>query len=141
MGRRQPAPRRHGFARPFPVALRATAHGPDPPSPIRTAKELPPLSRKTVLIRHDDYDGDVSSIDTCPDDVVIMGLKSNAILQRWFAQIAQQIKRTLRELHRDDLSGEEKRELEERLKGLLTTCRERTGACKHNVVLSYLLQC
>jgi SNF2 family DNA or RNA helicase len=70
-----------------------------------------------------------------------MGLKSNAILQRWFAQIAQQIKRTLRELHQDDLSGEEKRELEERLKGLLTTCRERTGACKHNVVLSYLLQC
>ena len=103
--------------------------------------ELPPLSRKTVIIRHADYDGDVSSIDTCPDNVVVMGLKSNAILQRWFAQIEQQIKRTLRELHQDDLSREEKRELEERLKTLLTICRERTGACKHNLVLSYLLQC
>ena len=103
--------------------------------------ELPPLSRKTVIIRHADYDGDVSSIDTCPDDVVVMGLKSSAILQRWFAHIAQQIKRTLRELHQGDLSGEEKRELEERLKGLLTTCRERTGVCKHQLVLPYLMQC
>jgi SNF2 family DNA or RNA helicase len=110
-----------------------------PPSELE--QELPPLTRKVVLIRHDDYDGDVSSIDTCPDDVVIMGLKSNAILQRWFAYIAQQIKRTLRELHKDDLSREEKRELEERLKTLLTICRERTGVCKHNLVLSYLLQC
>jgi SNF2 family DNA or RNA helicase len=103
--------------------------------------ELPPLSRKTVIIRHADYDGDVSSIDTCPDNVVVMGLKSNAILQRWFAQIAQQIKRTLRELDQVDLSREEKLELEERLKTLLTICRERTGACKHNLVISYLMQC
>jgi SNF2 family DNA or RNA helicase len=110
-----------------------------PPSELQ--QELPPLTRKVVLIRHDDYDGNVSSIDTCPDDVVIMGLKSNAILQRWFAHIAQQIKRTLRELTQDDLSQEEKRELEERLKTLLTICRERTGACKHDLVLSYLLQC
>jgi SNF2 family DNA or RNA helicase len=110
-----------------------------PPSELQ--QELPPLTRKVVLIRHDDYDGDVSSIDTCPDGVVIMGLKSNAILQRWFAHIAQQIKRTLRELHQDDLSREEKRELEERLKTLLTICRERTGVCKHNLVLPYLLHC
>jgi SNF2 family DNA or RNA helicase len=110
-----------------------------PPSELQ--QELPPLTRKVVLIRHDDYDGDVSSIDTCQDGVVIMGLKSNAILQSWFAHIAQQIKRTLRELHKDDLSREEERALEERLKGLLTTCRERTGVCKHNLVLSYLMQC
>ena len=45
-----------------------------PPSELR--QELPPLTRKLVLIRHNDHDGDLSSIDTCPDDVVIMGLKS-----------------------------------------------------------------
>jgi SNF2 family DNA or RNA helicase len=104
-------------------------------------EELPPLTKKLVLIRHTDYDGNVSGIDARPDNVVIMGLKPNAILQRWFAQTAQQIKRILRELHQDDLSREEKRELEERLKTLLTICRERTGACKHNLVLSYLMQC
>jgi SWI/SNF-related matrix-associated actin-dependent regulator of chromatin subfamily A-like protein 1 len=109
--------------------------------PSELQQELPPLTRKLVLIRHDDHDGDLSSVDTCPDDVVIMGLESNPVLQAWFAHMAQQIKRTLRELHKDDLSREEKRELEERLKSLLTTCRKRTGACKHNVVLSYLLQC
>ncbi len=31
--------------------------------------------------------------------------------------------------------------MEELLKELLTVCRERTGACKHNSVLSYLMQC
>jgi SNF2 family DNA or RNA helicase len=48
----------------------------------------------------------------------------------------------LRRLYDDkeDLSGEERQELEERLKTLQTICRERTGACKHSIVLSYLLQ-
>jgi SNF2 family DNA or RNA helicase len=124
---------------PLRAELRRTVLIRRPPSELQ--QELPPLTRKLVLIRHDDHDGDLSSIDTCPDDVVIMGLESNPVLQAWFAHMAQQIKRTLRELHKDDLSREEKRELEERLKGLLTSCRERTGACKHNVVLSYLMQC
>jgi SNF2 family DNA or RNA helicase len=104
-------------------------------------KELPPLTQKCVLIHHDDFDGDVAGIDTCADNDVVIGLKSNPILRGWFANIELQIKRTLKELYQDDLSREEKRELEEKLKILLTVCRERTGACKHNVVLSYLKQC
>jgi SNF2 family DNA or RNA helicase len=62
-------------------------------------------------------------------------------LRRWFANIDLQIRRTLKELHQEDLSREEKRELEEKLKTLQTICRERTGACKHHVVQSYLMQC
>jgi SNF2 family DNA or RNA helicase len=104
-------------------------------------RELPPLTRKRVLIRHADYDGDVSSVDTCGDNDVVMGLKSNPILRGWFANIELQIKRTLKELYQDDLSREEKRELEEKLKTLQTICRERTGACKHQRVLPYLMQC
>jgi SNF2 family DNA or RNA helicase len=104
-------------------------------------KELPPLTRNVVIIRHGDYDGDVSSIDACPDNVVVMGLKSNPILRGWFAGIEIQIKRVLKQLNQKDLLREEKRELEEKLKALQGICRERTGACKHNLVLSYLIQC
>jgi SNF2 domain-containing protein len=98
-------------------------------------KELPPLTRKSVIIRHADYDGDVSGIDTCPDHVVITGLKSNSRLRGWFINIELQIKRVLKQLNQKDLSREEKRMLEEKLKRLQITCRERTGVCKHNVVL------
>jgi hypothetical protein len=86
-------------------------------------------------------DGDVSSIDTSLDNVVVMRLKSNSLLLGWFINIELQIKRALKQLNQTDLSREEKRELEEKLKKLQTVCRERTGACKHNLVLSYLLQC
>jgi SWI/SNF-related matrix-associated actin-dependent regulator 1 of chromatin subfamily A len=47
----------------------------------------------------------------------------------------------LGQLNREDLSSEEKLDLEDLLKTLMTVCRERTGECKHNSVLSYLLQC
>ena len=104
-------------------------------------KELPPLTRKTVIIRHSDHDGDASSIDTCPDDDVVMALKSNPLLQDWFADIELQIARVLGRLNQEDLSSEEKLKLEEKLKTLMTVCRQRTGACKHNLVLSYLMQC
>jgi SNF2 family DNA or RNA helicase len=104
-------------------------------------RELPPLTRKIVTIRHADYDGDVSSVDTCPDNVVVMGLKSNPILRGWFSNIVLRIRSVLAQLNQKDLSGEERRELEAILKTSLTACRERTGACKHNVVLSYLMQC
>jgi SWI/SNF-related matrix-associated actin-dependent regulator 1 of chromatin subfamily A len=106
-------------------------------------KELPPLTRKTVLIRHADYDGDASSIDTCPDDAVVIDMKSNSRLQNWFADIESKITKILARLYDDekDLSVEERRALEERLKMLQTIARERTGACKHNLVLSYLMQC
>jgi SWI/SNF-related matrix-associated actin-dependent regulator 1 of chromatin subfamily A len=103
--------------------------------------ELPPLTRKTVIIRHDDYDGEVCSIDACPDNVVVIGLKSSPRLQGWFADKEAQIKRVLKQLNQKDQLREEKRKLEEMLKRLLTVCRERTGACKHNLVLSYLMQC
>jgi SNF2 family DNA or RNA helicase len=103
--------------------------------------ELPPLTRKTVNIRHADYDGNVSDIDTCPDDVVVIGLKSNPLLQGWFARVIKQIKALFRRLQEEALSPEQRRALEETLKTLQTVCRERTGACKHNVVLSYLLHC
>jgi SNF2 family DNA or RNA helicase len=104
-------------------------------------RELPPLTRKRVIVRHADHDGDVSSIDACPDNVVVMGLNSNLRLQSWFSRMELQIRRVLAQLNREDLSGEERRELEEILKTSLTACRERTGACKHNVVLSYLMRC
>jgi SNF2 family DNA or RNA helicase len=104
-------------------------------------RELPPLTRKTVIVRHADHDDDVSSIDACLDNVVVMGLKSNLRLQGWFSRMELQIRRVLAQLNQGDLSGEERRELEEILKTSLTACRERTGACKHNVVLSYLMQC
>jgi SNF2 family DNA or RNA helicase len=106
-------------------------------------KELPPLTRKTVIIRHADCDGDVSSIDACPDDILVIGLKSNARLKGWFADVETQIRKILARLYDDqaELSGEERQDLEERLKTLQTICRERTGACKHNMVLSYLMQC
>jgi SNF2 family DNA or RNA helicase len=110
-----------------------------PPSELQ--KELPPLTRKRVLIRHADYDGEVSSIDTCPDNVVVMGLKSNPLLQAWFADIEDKIIKVLRQLNQKDLTREHRRELEDKLKTLLTICRERTGACKHNLMLSYLMQC
>jgi SNF2 family DNA or RNA helicase len=41
----------------------------------------------------------------------------------------------------DDLSDGERRDLEETLKAKLAASRERTGACKHNMVLSYLMHC
>ena len=104
-------------------------------------KELPALTRKTVIIRHADYDGDVSTIDTCPDDDVVMALKSNPLLQDWFADKELQITRVLGQLNREDLSSEEKLNLEDLLKTLMTACRQRTGDCKHNLVLSYLVQC
>jgi SNF2 family DNA or RNA helicase len=106
-------------------------------------KELPPLTRKTVIIRHAVDDGDVSSIDTCPDDVLVIGLKSNLRLQGWFADAEAKIRKIFAQLYDDekDLSVEERRVLEEKLKRLQTIARERTGACKHNVVLSYLTHC
>jgi SNF2 family DNA or RNA helicase len=106
-------------------------------------QELPALTRKTVIIRHADYDGDISSIDMCSEGVVVIGVKSNARLKRWFAEIELQIRRTLAQLYDDheDLSADERLGLEEKLKRLQTIARERTGACKHNVVLSYLMQC
>ena len=105
--------------------------------------ELPPLTRKTVLIRHADYDGDVSTIDACPDSVVVIGLKSNPRLRNWFAEVEAQIRKTLRRLYdeEEDLSVEERRGLEEKLQRLQTIARERTGACKLNLVLPYLMQC
>jgi SNF2 family DNA or RNA helicase len=106
-------------------------------------KELPPLTRKTVIIRHADYDGDVSSIDACPDDVLVIGLESNARLQDWFAGVEAQIRKTFARLYDDekDLSVEERRALEEKIRRLQTIARERTGVCKHNLVLPYLMQC
>jgi SNF2 family DNA or RNA helicase len=104
-------------------------------------KELPPLTRKSVMIRHADYDGDASSIDACPDNVVVMWLKSNPRLQVWFADRDKEIKKVLKRLDDKDLTREEQRKLEETLKKLLTVCRQRTGVCKHNVVLPYLMHC
>jgi SNF2 family DNA or RNA helicase len=104
-------------------------------------KELPPLTRKTVIIRHADHDGDVASIDAYPDDIVEIELKSNGQLQSWFADMEMKITRVLGQLSQDDLLLEEKLHLEETLKTLLTVCRARTGACKHNVILPYLMQC
>jgi SNF2 family DNA or RNA helicase len=105
-------------------------------------RELPPLTRKKVIVRHADYDGDVASIDACSDNVVVIGLKSNAHLQNWFADMNGKIHKVLGRLHNDDrLSLEQRQELEEALKTMLTVCRERTGACKYNLVLSYLMQC
>jgi SNF2 family DNA or RNA helicase len=106
-------------------------------------EELPPLTRKAVIIRHADYDGEVSTIDACPDDVLVIGLNSNPLLQNWFADIECQIRKILARLNDDekDLSVEERRSLEHRLKTLQTVSRERTGVCKHNLVLSYLMQC
>jgi SWI/SNF-related matrix-associated actin-dependent regulator of chromatin subfamily A-like protein 1 len=106
-------------------------------------KELPPLTRKTVIIRHADHDGDVSTIDECPDDVLVIGLNSNPRLQNWFAEVECQISKTLARLNDDEkeLSVEERRSLEDKLKRLQTIARARTGACKHNIVLSYLMHC
>jgi SWI/SNF-related matrix-associated actin-dependent regulator 1 of chromatin subfamily A len=106
-------------------------------------QELPRLTRKTVIIRHAEEDGDVSSIDACPDDVLVIGLNSNPLLQNWFAEIECQISKILARLNDDekDLSVEERRSLEDKLKRLQTIARARTGACKHNIVLSYLMQC
>jgi SWI/SNF-related matrix-associated actin-dependent regulator 1 of chromatin subfamily A len=106
-------------------------------------KELPPLTRKTVVVRHADCDGDVSNIDTCSDDMAVIGLNSNARLQNWFADVERQISKILARLYDDEkeLSVEGRRSLEDSLKRLQTIARARTGACKHNIVLSYLLQC
>ena len=106
-------------------------------------QELPRLTRKTVIIRHAEEDGDVSSIDACPDDVLVIGLKSNPRLQDWFHGVEAQIRKIFARLYDDekDLSVEERRALEERLKMLQTIARERTGASKHNIVLSYLMHC
>jgi SNF2 family DNA or RNA helicase len=104
-------------------------------------KELPPLARKTVIIRHADYDGNVSSIDSCPDNVVVMGLKSNGLLQGWFADRRLRIRKILKELNEGYLPWEIQRELQELLQNLLTVTRERTGVCKHQLVLPYLMQC
>jgi SWI/SNF-related matrix-associated actin-dependent regulator of chromatin subfamily A-like protein 1 len=106
-------------------------------------QELPRLTRKTVIIRHAEEDGDVSSIDACPDDVLVIGLKSNPRLQDWFHGVEAQIRKIFARLYDDekDLSVEERRALEEKLKRLLTVARERTGASKHNIVLSYLMHC
>jgi SWI/SNF-related matrix-associated actin-dependent regulator 1 of chromatin subfamily A len=106
-------------------------------------KELPPLTRKKVVIRHADYDGDVASVDACTDEVVIIGLKSNPRLRSWFADMEKQIRKILGRLSNDDddLSDGERRDLEETLKAKLAASRERTGACKHNMVLSYLMHC
>jgi SNF2 family DNA or RNA helicase len=111
--------------------------------PSDLQKELPPLTRKTVIIRHADYEGDVSSIDACPGDALVIGLKSNPRLWDWFADIELQIRRILGRLYNEeeDLSGEERRDLEQKLKTLQTICRERTGVCKHQLVLPYLMQC
>jgi SWI/SNF-related matrix-associated actin-dependent regulator 1 of chromatin subfamily A len=106
-------------------------------------RELPPLNRKTVIIRHADYDDDVCTVDASPDDVLVLGLKSNPRLQDWFATVEENIRKIFAQLYdeENDLSLEERRALEEKLKRLQTIARERTGACKHNVVLSYLMQC
>ena len=104
-------------------------------------KELPPLTRKTVLIRHAGDDGDVAGIDACLDNYVVVGLKSNSILRRWFEDKEVDIKKVLKLLSDLSLTREDRQELEERLKTLLAIVRERTGACKHQIVLSYLLQC
>jgi hypothetical protein len=74
-------------------------------------------------------------------NVVVMGLKSSPRLQSWFSDTELQIKRVLQQLNQKDLSPEEKRKLEEKLQRLLTVSRQRTGACKHNVVMPYLVQC
>jgi SWI/SNF-related matrix-associated actin-dependent regulator of chromatin subfamily A-like protein 1 len=106
-------------------------------------EELPPLTRKTVIIRHADYHGDVSTIDACPDDVLVIGLNSNPRLQNWFADVECQISKILARLYDDEkeLSVEERRSLEDKLKRLQTIARARTGACKHNIVLPYLMHC
>ena len=106
-------------------------------------KELPPLTRKTVITRHSDCDGDVSSIDTCPDDVLVVPFKSNPRLQNWFADVECQISKILARLYDDkkELSVEARLALEEKLTRLQTIARARTGACKHNIVLSYLMHC
>jgi SNF2 family DNA or RNA helicase len=106
-------------------------------------KELPPATRKTVLIRHADYDGDVSSIDTCPDDVLIIEMKSNTRLKEWFDGVEAQMKKIFARLYDDEkhISVEARRTLEEKLKRLQTVARERTGACKLKLVLPYLMQC
>jgi SNF2 family DNA or RNA helicase len=105
-------------------------------------KELPPLTRKTVTIRHSDCNGDVSNIDTCLDDMLVIGLNSNARLQNWFADVECQIRKILARLYDDKrLSVEGRRSLEDSLKRLQTIARARTGACKHNTVLSYLMHC
>ena len=104
-------------------------------------EELPTLTRKVVTIRHADYDGDVSSIDNCPHNEVVIGLKSNSVLQDWFMQQELRINRILKQLSENDLPRDEREYLEEQLKILLTVTRERTGACKHQIVLPYLMQC
>jgi superfamily II DNA/RNA helicase len=72
-----------------------------------------------------------------------MGIKSNPGLQRWFTDNEAQIRTTFAQLYdeENDFSVEERRALEEKLKRLQTVARERTGAFKHNVVLSYLMHC
>jgi hypothetical protein len=73
---------------------------------------LPPLTRKKVVVRHADYDGDVASIDACSDNVVVIGLKSNPMLQGWFADMNEKIRKVLGRLS-NKLSLEQRRELEE----------------------------
>src|SRR5262249_13968934 len=104
-------------------------------------KELPPLTRKAVLLRHDDYDGDVTGIDSCLDDVVVLGLKSNPRLKAWFISKEEKIRRLLKQLSDRALPRQDRQHLQETLKTLLTIARQRTGACKHDAVLSYLMHC
>jgi SNF2 family DNA or RNA helicase len=75
--------------------------------------------------------------------VLVIGLKSNPRLQDWFAEIEAQIRKTFARLYDEekDISAEEQRALEDKLQRLQTIARARTGACKHNLVLSYLMQC
>jgi SNF2 family DNA or RNA helicase len=104
-------------------------------------RELPPLTRKTINVRHAEYDGDVCAIDNCPDEVVVLGIKSNPRLQHWFENSEIQIKRMLRQISEPEITRDERQELEEKLKTLLTSSRQRTGVCKHQLVLPYLMQC
>ena len=67
---------------------------------------------------------------------MVIGLKSNPQLQAWFVFKEIHIGRLLKQL-----SEGYTRELEEELKNVLAVTRERTGACKHQIVLPYLLQC
>jgi hypothetical protein len=83
---------------------------------------LPPLARKTVVIRHANDDGDVCDIDTCPDDTLIIEMKSTPRLKRWFDGIETQIRKIFARLYDDekDISEETRRALEEKLKRLQT---------------------
>ena len=122
--------------------LKAAAYRSDPPPVIRAARKSSHRSpERRVIIRHADYDGDVSSIDTCPDNVVVMGLKSNPYYRvgflGWNCKSGEYWRNSIRRICQGKKDGSWKRYC----KTSLTVCRERTGACKHNVILSYLMRC